>query len=86
MAGQRFSNTGVLLLCMLAGLTIGYFIGELCDSISFFRWMNFSGSFGLDTPIQVNLGVIWFSLQIEFNITISSIIGLLGGIFVYKKL
>ena len=48
--------------------------------------MNYAGQFGLDTPVQVNLGVIWFSLQIKFNISIASILGLLGGVFIYRKL
>lgn len=76
----------VLLLCILSGLTVGYFIGNLCSQVDFLAWMNYAGSFGLDQPFQVNLGVIWFSVQIKFNITIAAIIGLLCGIFLYKKI
>lgn len=87
MAGSRtVERTGVMILCLLSGLTVGYFIGELCKDIQFLSWMNYAGQFGLDTPVQVNLGVIWFSLQIKFNISIASILGLLGGIFIYRKL
>lgn len=87
MAGeQKRGKVGVLILCLLSGLTVGYFIGELCSGVKFLSWMNYSSSFGLDTPIQVDLGVIWFSLQMKFNISIAAIVGLLMGVFVYRKL
>lgn len=76
----------VLLLCMLSGLTVGYFLGELCSQVPVLKWINYTGTFGLDSPVKVNLGVIWFSLQIQFKLTICAILGLLIGIFVYKKI
>ncbi len=88
MAGNtsKFSHFWILLLCMLSGLTVGYFIGGLCSEISFLKWLNDTGTFGLDQPFQVNLGVIWFSFQVKFNITLTAVIGLLLGIFLYKKI
>lgn len=86
MVNNKGNNMWVLLLCMLSGLTIGYFIGELCNQVEFLKWINYSGSFGLDNPVQVNLGVIWFSLQVKFNMTIAAILGMLAGIFVYRKI
>lgn len=82
---SRGSHFFVLLVCMLSGLTIGYFIGNLCNTVDMLKWMNYTGVFGLDQPFQVNLGVIWFSFQIKFKITLTSIIGLLLGILLYKK-
>lgn len=79
------NNFWIFLLCMLSGLTVGYFIGSLCTNVSFLKWLNYAGCFGFDQPIQLNLGVIWFSIQIKFNITISSIIGMILGLFLYKK-
>jgi len=83
---SRFGNFWVLLLCILSGLTVGYFIGNLCDNVSFLKWMNYTGTFGLDQPIQVNLGVLWFSIQVKFNITLAAVIGMLLGITLYKKI
>lgn len=85
-SAKAVERTGVLILCLLSGLTVGYFVGELCRNIQFLNWMNYAGQFGLDTPVQVNLGVIWFSLQIKFNLSIASIFGLVLGVFVYRKL
>lgn len=85
--GATKSNSfWILLLCILSGLTVGYFIGHLCSQTPFLAWMNYAGTFGLDQPFQVNLGVIWFSVQIKFNITLAAILGLLCGIFLYKKI
>ena len=82
----KAGNLWILLLCMLSGLTVGYFVGSLCSGTKYLDWMNYAGTFGLDQPFQVNLGVIWFSVQIKFNITQSAILGLLFGVFLYKRI
>lgn len=82
----KTNSIWVLLLCMLCGLTVGYFIGDLCSQVEVLRWLNFAGDFGLDQPIQLNLGVIWLSVQIKLHVTLAAILGLLLGIFLYKKL
>ncbi len=86
MAVQKNSQYLVLLLCMLSGLTIGYFLGSLCEGVPFLKWLTYSGSFGLDNPVQVDLGVIALSLQIRFKFTLTSILGMLMGVLVYKKI
>lgn len=83
---SRLEKFWILLLCMLSGLTVGYFVGHLCDEVSLLKWVNYSGVFGLDQPFQVNLGVIWFSVQVKFNITLAAILGLLCGVLLYKKI
>lgn len=83
---SKFGNFWILLLCILSGLTVGYFIGNLCENVIFLKWMNYTGAFGLDQPIQVNLGVLWISIQVKFNITLASVIGMLLGIMLYKKI
>lgn len=84
--GRKFGNFWILLLCILSGLTVGYFIGNLCEHVEVLKWMNYTGTFGLDQPIQMNLGVLWFSIQVKFNITLAAIIGMLLGILLYKKI
>lgn len=86
MSAQKTTQLGILLVCMLSGLTIGYFLGNLCENINVLKWLNYTGSFGLDEPVKLDLGVIWFSFQIKFKFTLTSILGMLIGIFVYKKI
>ena len=86
MAINKTTNFWILLICMLAGLTVGNFIGSLCSTVSFLKWMNYAGHFGLDSPVQINLGVIWLSFQVKINITLAGILGMIGSVFVYKKI
>ncbi len=83
---NKTARFGILLLCMLSGLTIGNFIGELCSHLVYLKWMNYKQVFGFDSPFQVNLGAILLAFQIQFNITISGILGMVLGVFVYKKI
>ncbi|WP_069997965.1 DUF4321 domain-containing protein [Cellulosilyticum sp. I15G10I2] len=86
MAINRSTNFWVLILCMLAGLTVGNFIGELCSSVSFLKWINYTGHFGLDNPVQIDLGVIWLSFQVKLNITLAAILGMIGSVLIYQKI
>lgn len=82
----KTKNFWILLLCMLAGLTVGNFAGELCKNISFLKWINYGQAFGLDRPVTVDLGVIVFSLQASIRITLAGILGMVAGIFTFKKI
>ncbi len=86
MSVNKAAKVGILLLCMLSGLTIGNFIGELCSKLPYFQWINYSQVFGFNDPFQVDLGAIIFAFQIQFKITLAGILGMILGVFVYKKL
>ncbi|MGL4345885.1 MAG: DUF4321 domain-containing protein [Cellulosilyticaceae bacterium] len=83
---MKNKNFWVLLLCMLAGLTVGSFVGELCHNVPVLSFLNFGESFGLDTPVAIDLGVIKMSIQFTIHITLTGIMGMMLGIFVYKKI
>ncbi len=86
MLSNKSTSLWVLILCMLAGLTVGNFLGELCTQVNFLKWMNYAGVFGLNTPIQLDLGVIWLSFQVRLNITLAGILGMVAGLLIYKKM
>lgn len=86
MASNRLANIGILLICMLAGLTVGNFIGEVCNKIPYLTWLSYQGNFGLNSPMQIDLGAVWLSLQVKFTITLAGVLGMLLGIWTYKKL
>lgn len=86
MAINKTTSFWVLILCMLAGLTVGNFIGGLCNNVSFLKWVNYTGHFGLDTPVQIDLGVMWLSFQVKLNITLAGILGMVSSVFIYKKI
>lgn len=77
-------NVWVLIILMLAGIVIGGFIGTLTENIAGLSWLNYGQSFGLDTPIVLNLGILVFTFGLSIKITIASIIGLLLAAIIYR--
>lgn len=82
----KTKNFWVLLLCMLVGLTLGSFLGELCSSNKILQIINYGQSFGLEDPVTINLGVLIMSLKFQIKITLAGILGLGCGILLYKKI
>ncbi len=81
----RDKSTFVLIIFILCGLVIGGLIGELTQGVSWLSWLSYGQSFGLTEPISLDLGVVNLSFAIMFNINISSIIGIIISIFIYRK-
>lgn len=77
-------NGWVLLLLMLAGIVLGSFVGTLTQNIPGFSWLSFGQSFGLDSPIVLNLGIMVITFGLTIKITIASILGLLLAGIVYR--
>ena len=77
-------NAWVLLLLMLAGIVLGGFIGTLTQSVEGLSWLNYGQSFGLDSPIILNLGIIIITFGLSIKITIASIIGLILATIIYR--
>ena len=85
MKGSRGNKNGwVLLLLLLAGVVLGGFIGTLTENISALSWLNYGQSFGLDSPIVLNLGIMIITFGLNIKITIASIVGLILGGVVYR--
>lgn len=83
---MKSKNFWIMLLWMLSGLTVGYFIGDLCREIPFLSFLNYSQIFGLDQPISLDLGVLLTVIQLQIKISLAGIIGMVAGIMIYKKL
>lgn len=78
-------NIWVLLVFILSGLVIGGLIGELAEKVSWLWWLSYNQSFGLESPVVLDLSVMEITLGLMFKISISSIIGMLLAVLVYKK-
>lgn len=74
----------VLLVLMLAGIVLGGFIGTLTQNISALSWLNYGQSFGLDSPIVLNLGIMVITFGLSIKITIASILGLVLAAIIYR--
>ena len=83
---MKNKNFWILLLLLLAGIEFGGFLGEATKSISLLSWLNFGQSFGLDTPLVLNLGVLVITFGLTIRITMASIIGVAIALLIYRYL
>lgn len=79
-------NAWALFLLLLAGIVLGGFIGTLTANISFLSWLNYGQTFGLSSPVVLDLGIIVLTFGMTIRITIASIIGVILSIFIYRWL
>jgi len=86
MKGTGSKNVWSLFLLLLAGIVLGSFIGNLAANSSALSWLNFGQSFGFENPIVLDLGMLVITFGLSIKITISSIIGVIIAILVYRLL
>lgn len=86
MKGTGSKNAWALFLLILAGIVLGGFIGMLAEGTSALRWLNFGQTFGLDSPIVLNLGLLVITFGLNIKITIASIVGVIIAIIIYRFL
>ena len=79
---MRGKNNWTCFLLILAGIVFGGFIGNLFPN----GWLNYGESFGLTNPLVLNLGILSITFGLSIKITISSIIGIVIGIVIYRFL
>ena len=70
----------LLIILVLIGFVIGGFIGTYFDG----TFLNYGQSFGLNNPVELNMGFIILTFGIKFHITISSVIGVILSFVIYK--
>ena len=86
MKGKGGKNAWGLFLLLLAGIVLGGFIGMLGEGVSSLKWLAYGQTFGLDDPVVLNLGLLVVTFGLTIKITISSIIGVIVAIFIYRFL
>lgn len=82
----REKNIWVLLVFLLAGLVVGGLLGKVAGGVPWLWWLSYAQSFGLETPVVLDLSVIKITFGLMFNINIASILGMILSIFIYKKI
>lgn len=79
---MRKKNNWACFLLILAGIVIGGFIGNLFPS----TWLNYGQTFGLSSPLILDLGILCITFGLTIKITIASILGIVIGIIIYRFL
>ena len=70
----------VLVLLILIGFVIGGFIGTYFEG----TFLNYGQNFGLSNPIVLDLGFFILTFGLSIHITISSVIGVVISLVVYR--
>ncbi|MCR4616892.1 MAG: DUF4321 domain-containing protein [Lachnospiraceae bacterium] len=65
-------------------LIIGFLVGNLLGTYFGNSFFSYGANFGLENPVELNLGFINLVFGIKFNVTIAGVIGLLVAFLVYK--
>lgn len=73
-------NGWTCFLLILAGIVIGGFIGSLFPT----TWLNYGQSFGLTSPLVLDLGILSITFGLTIHITIASIFGIALAILIYR--
>ena len=79
-------NFWILQIMLLAGIVLGGFMGQLANGISWLSWLNFGQSFGLDSPLVINFGILVITLGLTIKITMASIIGIAIALIIYRMI
>ena len=79
-------NFWILLIMLLAGIVLAGFMGQLANGISWLSWLNFGQSFGLDSPLVINFGILVITLGLTIKITMASIIGIAIALIIYRMI
>ena len=82
---MRNKNIWILVLFILSGIVVGGLLGELASKIDFLWWLGYGETFGLSSPLELDLSVIKITFGLMFKINISSIIGMALAVFIYRK-
>lgn len=70
----------VFLVLILVGFMIGQFIGTYFDG----TFLSYGQSFGLSSPVVLDLGFIILTFGLTIRINIASVIGVIISLVVYR--
>lgn len=82
----RDKNFWILLIFLLSGLVLGGLLGELAKNVSWLWWLSYGQSFGITSPVALDLSVLKISFSFLVKINIASIIGIALALILYRKI
>lgn len=82
---MKNKNFWVLLIFILCGLVIGGLLGDLAGKIDVLWWLSYGQTFGITSPIELDLSILKITFALLIKINIASIIGMAIAIFIYRK-
>ncbi len=86
MSIRSAKNAWVLFILILCGIVLGGFLGMMAENVSFLSFLNYGQTFGLSSPVTLDLGVLTLTFGLTIRISIASILGVIISIIVYRLL
>lgn len=87
MGGRPSRGTGYLVFLILVCGLVGGFIGEtIGQNIKALAFLKSNFSIGMTEPFVLNLKLVAITFGINLSINIFSLLGMLLGYFIYKKM
>lgn len=83
---MKNKNVWVLLILLLTGVVLVGFIGNVTEGIPALSWLSFGESFGLNTPLVLDFGILVVTFGLSIRITMAGIIGVVLALLVYRWL
>ena len=83
---MKNKNVWVLLILLLTGVVLAGFIGNVTEGIPALSWLSFGESFGLNTPLVLDFGILVVTFGLSIRITMAGIIGVVLALLVYRWL
>lgn len=74
------------MLLLLSGVVLGGFVGDLAQTVPWLSWLGFGQSFGLDSPLIINLGVLVVTFGLTIRITMAGILGVVLALVIYRMI
>lgn len=75
----------ILIVFILAGIVIGGLVGDLASKVQGLWWLAYGQEFGLSSPLTLDLNIIKLSFSFMIKLNISSILGMILAVFIYRK-
>ena len=76
----------ILIIFILSGIVVGGLLGDLASKSGGLWWLAYGQEFGLRETLSVDLSVIKFSFSLLIKLNISSILGMILAVFIYRKI
>ena len=83
MARGAGKNGWALFLLILAGVMLGSLIGHLTSNIGALSWLDYGTSFGLKSPVTLDLGIMVLTFGLTIKFSVASLIGILIAAIIY---
>ena len=75
----------ILILFILSGLVVGGLLGEVASKVDFLWWLGYGQSFGLTSPLELDLNIVKITFALILKSNVASILGMVAAAIIYRK-